>query len=244
MPKNKRGKKGKGKKKRCPPQNLPNRILVLDNVDKGFQEKWTEGRNMLNIPKSYRCIMVGRPNSGKSLFAKNMLIRADPPFERLIVIHPEGKDTQEYDDCSPDAILDYIPSPTSWADEDGEYPSTLCIIDDIDFQNLGKEQSGYLYKLLSYVSSHRNVSVILTTQDYYVVNPQVRRQMNVIVMWRSRDMRNMKSVASKIGITPKQLEKLVETHLTEYHDSLFFDFTNRTPYPLRKNGFERIAMPN
>lgn len=243
MPKNKKGKKGKSKKTKTLP-NLPNRILVLDNVDKGFQEKWTEGRNMLNIPHSYRCIMVGRPNSGKSLFAKNMLIRANPPFERLIVIHPEGEDTKEYDDCSPDAIIDYIPPPTAWEDEDGETPKTLCIIDDIDFQNLGKEQSGYLYKLFSYVSSHKSISIILTTQDYYVVSPQVRRQCNVIVMWRSRDMRNMKSVASKIGITPQQLQNLVETNLTEYHDSLMFDFTNRTPYPLRKNGFERIAMPN
>ena len=38
-----------------------------------------------------------------------------------------------YDDCDPDLIIDYIPSPTSWGDGDEK---TLCIIDDIDFQNI------------------------------------------------------------------------------------------------------------
>ena len=74
-----------------------------------------------------------------------LFVRADPSFERVIVIHPEGEDAKEWDDCNPDAILDYIPSPTSWGDGDEK---TLCVVDDICFQNLNKQERGYFDRLL------------------------------------------------------------------------------------------------
>ena len=39
---------------------LPKRLIVLDCVDKGFQERWEDGRDPLNIPASYRAILSGR----------------------------------------------------------------------------------------------------------------------------------------------------------------------------------------
>lgn len=63
--------------------NLPNKIIPLRNQDKGFHERWSSDRNLLNIPHPFRTVCVGRPNCGKSTVIENMLIRADPMFDEI-----------------------------------------------------------------------------------------------------------------------------------------------------------------
>ena len=81
---------------------LPNKILPIKNKDKGFHEKWKEGRNKLNIPHPFRILALGPPGSGKSTIAKNILLRANPPFEKVFIIHCDPDYTQEYDDIAED----------------------------------------------------------------------------------------------------------------------------------------------
>ena len=57
---------------------LPDEIIPIKNPDKLFHEKWTGSRNKLNIPHPYRCILMGRPNSGKSTVIKNLLFLISP----------------------------------------------------------------------------------------------------------------------------------------------------------------------
>ena len=67
--------------------SLPNKIIPLPNPDKEFHEAWDKGRNLLNIPHPFRAVFLGPPGSGKSTAVKNILMRADPCFENIIIIH-------------------------------------------------------------------------------------------------------------------------------------------------------------
>ena len=90
---------------------LPNRLIAVPNADKGFHEKWTRGRGMLNFPHPFRGAI------------KNIIMHADPPFEEIKVIHCDPEYTQEYDDIEV-AATNVILSPDEW---DGEAKTHLAI---------------------------------------------------------------------------------------------------------------------
>ena len=116
---------------------LPNEIIPLPNPDKEFHESWNKSRNMLNIPHPFRAVMLGPPNVGKTTIVKNLLLRADPPFQEVIVIHCDSGYTQEYDDLGANVeIMDTIPSPEEWQ---GKVKS-LVVLDDLEFKTMNKEQ--------------------------------------------------------------------------------------------------------
>ena len=58
-------------------RRLPNKLIVLKNKDKAFHEKWYEGRNILNIPHPARFLLLGPPNSGKTMIIKNAKNRSE-----------------------------------------------------------------------------------------------------------------------------------------------------------------------
>jgi ribosome biogenesis GTPase A len=65
---------------------LPNKIIPIScSEKKGWREKWYEGRNMLNLPHSFRLLCIGPPDSGKSTLIKNIIIRAKPDSENIII---------------------------------------------------------------------------------------------------------------------------------------------------------------
>ena len=68
-----------------------------------------------------------------------------------------------------------------------EYGSkkNLCILDDVYTKKLDVERQKRLTKLISYTSSHRNVSILITNQDYHEVPPNIRRLMNIYEIGRA-----------------------------------------------------------
>ena len=79
-------------------KRLPKGIIAFKNADKAFHEKWTPGRDPLNIPHPFRGVLLGPPNSGKSTIAKNLLLHQNPPFEELMCIHCDAEYTKEWQD--------------------------------------------------------------------------------------------------------------------------------------------------
>jgi len=114
---------------------LPNEILPIKNVDKQFHEHWGTKRNLLNIPHPFRGVLLGPPNSGKSTVIKNILLRADPPFEHIVIIHCDVDGTQEYDDVK-HVMLSTIPQPEDWPGQ----VKTLVILEDLEFKTLPPNQ--------------------------------------------------------------------------------------------------------
>ena len=214
---------------------LPNKILALPNADKAFHEKWGRGRNMLNIPHPFRCVCLGPPNCGKGTVVKNLLIRAKPQFEEVFVIHCDPGYTKEYDDVEAE-MLDKIPAPEEW---EGAV-KTLVILDDLEFKGMDKEQRRNLDRLFGFVSTHKNISCILCSQDPFNVPPIVRRCSNLWVLWRCPDLDAMATCARKTGMRSKNFNTIFNQLQLDGHNSLWLDMTEKSPYPMRKNGYTLI----
>jgi hypothetical protein len=213
---------------------LPKQIVPIANADKSWHEKWYEGRDLLNIPHPFRAVLMGPPNSGKTTVVKNILMRADPPFTRMVVIYPDGGGfTDEYEDCGELEMLGHIPPPEDW---DGKQ-KTLCVIDDFELKSLSKSQRSNLDRLVGHVSTHRNVSVCVCNQDPYNAPPIVRRCANLMVLWKPKDMVSMQTFASRTG---ENLRSLFNTYAKSRFDSIWIDMTVDSPAPRRLNGYTII----
>ena len=216
---------------------LPNKIIPLPNPDKAFHEKWYEGRNMLNIPHPFRCVCLGPPNVGKTTIVKNLLLRAKPEFEEVVVIHCDGGYTKEYNDLGDSVeMLSEIPAPEDW---EGEV-KTLVVLDDLEFKGMNKDQKRNLDRLFGYVSTHKNISCILCSQDAFNVPPIVRRCSNLWVLWRCPDLDAMSVCARKTGLRADNFNYIFNKLMLDHKDSLWIDMTDKTPYKMRKNGYTII----
>lgn len=227
MPKERRKKKG-----------LPRQLIAIGNKDKEFHESWDDqpDRDPLNFPHPFRMILTGPPNTGKSTCVKNIIIRADPPFEKVVIIHADHEETKEYEDLGEHGVemTSVIPDPSGWDPS----KKTLAVIDDIDLKRIGKNQQQALDRLFGYVSTHKNTSVASCGQDFFAQPQMIRRCANVIVLWKSPDKRNVKMIASRVGMP--ELDAFMRAWCPEFRDSLWIDNTYETPYPLRKNGFQML----
>ncbi len=222
---------------------LPRRIIPIENPDKEFHEQWHNNRSMLNFPHPFRLVALGPPNCGKSTTVKNILLRAHPPFQEIFIIHCDPPDpdddentgTKEYDDIDCE-FLDEIPSQDEWQGD----VKTLVILDDLEFKQMDKDQKRNLNRLFGYASTHKNLSVALCSQDPFEVPPIVRRCSNVWVLWRMSDMDAMALTARRTGLNKVHFKRIFDKLMLGDKDSLWIDMTEKSPFRLRKNGFECI----
>lgn len=219
------------------PKTLPNELLYIPNADKAFHEKWTKNRNPLDFPHPFSLCAIGPVNSGKSTVLKNILIRCLPSFEKLFIIHCNGKDTKEYDDLVSGIFLDDFPDPSFW---DGNKKKTMVIIDDVALKSLNKIQNKNLDRMMGYSSTHSNLSICICAQDAFQIPPIFRRMANIFVLWKPRDLDSLSTVARKSSLPSKEMNAIFSQLMTERRDSLWIDLTKDSPFPLRKNGFEII----
>lgn len=224
------------RKKRKTKHRLPNKLFAIPNADKTFHEKWTKGRNMLNFPAPWRGVFLGPPNVGKTTTIKNIILRANPPFEEIFCIHCDGDYTKEWDDCDV-TMLDEIPSAQDWMGE----VKTLVILDDLEYKCMSRDQRKNLDRLFGFVSTHKNICIGLTSQDPFNVPPIVRRCANLWVLWKSSDLDSMTKVARKTGLKKDNFCAIFNDIMHDDKDGLWLDMTSKTPYPKRKNGFEIIS---
>lgn len=217
---------------------LPNKIIPIKNDDKDFHESWTSKRNMLNIPHPFRAVILGIPNCGKSTTAKNLIIRQDPPFEEIFVVHCDYENTKEYDDIGAE-MMGEIPDPAEWEGQ----KKTLVILDDLEYKQMSKIQKKNLDRLFGYVSTHKNISVILCAQDPFNVPPCVRRMANLWILWKINDADSLNTCARKAGLKKNEMNDIFEM-FEDSRDSLWIDNTSHSPWPMRKNGFIPIMKDN
>ena len=217
-------------------KELPNEIIIIPNEDKHFHETWTPGRNLLNIPHPFRCMLIGPPNSGKTLLIKNILLRAKPIFKKIYVVHCDGDFTKEYEDVDA-TMLDSIPSPEEWEGD----KKTMVVLDDIDYKGMNKVQAKNLNRLFGFASTHKNISVCLTSQNYFDIPTSIRRMANFFILWKTIDSDSFKMIAKKTGMKIEQFQYIFKNIIgDDKHSSLWIDLTSKTPAKLRKNGYQVI----
>lgn len=228
---------------------LPQRRVFVHNGDKTDHQEWYAGRDLCSFPSPFRAIICGRPNSGKTAWVHELISRGEPAYDKVVVVHCDLK-SKDYDDYEPE-MLKEIPPPDDprWGatitGKDGKQrrERTICVLDDIDFGGLSKEQQSHLDRLISYVSTHKHVSVICCAQDAFRIPPSTRRMANVFILFRGLDSSSMKALASRIGYKVDQFMGLFEQHVKDNHQALVFDLTDGTPAPLRLDGFEVLSAP-
>lgn len=217
--------------------NEKSKLEVFDNADKQFHEIWDKGRDIMNIPHPFRCVLCGPPNCGKTSMILNLLIANRPYFEEIIVIHCDPEYTQEYDDVN--AIMtNEIPSPDQWEGK----KKTLVILDDLEYKNLSIDEKRNLDRLFGFVSTHKNISVCLSAQDVFNIPAGVRRCSNLWVLWKINDLDAISRLGRRVNYSAKQLKQLFDDNINDTHDSIMIDNTSKTPYPLRKNGTQIIKL--
>lgn len=212
---------------------LPDRIIVVENGDKKYHEKDYPGRNLANFVKPFRCINAGGVNSGKSLVTINLVLRADPPFDDIYVVHA-SKTSKDYEalDIPEENYLDEIPPP-SFFPKEGDPRQTLIIIDDVEFASEGKNTN--LSLLCRNVSTHRNVSLIINQQDIIKVPRIARRLMSHCNIWRMPDRSHMSIIESKCGLDKGELKAMFDQLCDSPRDFFTFDLATGARFPVRKN---------
>lgn len=216
-----------------------NELLFLPNKDKLFHESWEPDDDMLNFPHPSRFVITGKPGCGKTNFIKNLIIKQDPPWEEIYLLHCDAEYTKEYDDLGDGVIiLNEIPAPTEW---EGRRKS-LVILDDLEYKCMSKDQKRHLDRLFGYVSTHKNISIMITAQDCFNLPPIVRRCANVFVLWKSHDLENMRMISKRCGLTKEDFSYIFKHLITDQRDCLVIDCTEKTQYPLRKNGYQILKI--
>lgn len=213
---------------------LPRKLIVIKNQDKAWHEKWKSNQDPLDLPHPFRIIVSGKPNSGKTMCIKNIIVRQTAVFEKIIVVHNDYENTQEYTDLDDIEMVGTVPETEEF---DGEC-KTLIVLDDLEFGAMSKTEKKNLDRLFGYVSTHLNCSCILTSQTFVRIPSIVRRCANFFILWRCDDKDQMNLLSRRTNVDVKGL---MDKHFDNSYDSLWIDNTDKTPYKIRKNGYELIS---
>jgi hypothetical protein len=220
--------------------SLPSRIIPIPCSDKvKWQESWDKpvGRNLLNIPQSWRGIFIGPPSAGKSTMIKNIILRTKPRFQEVLVYHFDPDNSTEWDDVDAKMLTEF-PDPKGF---DGS-KKKLLIFEDCNLKSMGNEYRAKLNRIFGYTSSHCNLSVAITAQNPYDIDCSIRRMTNLIVLWKSHDIASLKSLASRTGLKGSHIEFIMIYLLKQPHSSLMIDLQRNSPAPYRIDGFTPITL--
>ena len=74
----------------------------------------------------------------------------------MTVIHADPENSKEYEDTDA-KVIGIIPAPEEWESDSKQ----LVVVDDLDVARLSTRDASALDRLFGYVSTHKNISVIL-----------------------------------------------------------------------------------
>ena len=216
-------------------------LVVLKNADKARfkQEKWTPGRSIGCIPHPFRAVFLGGVGRGKPNTIKNIFLchQASPDkFKELYIVSPST--SEEWEDCDPTDTLTDLPGPELFNPK----RKTLLIIDDFELTGINTAQKRKLSTLMRYVSSHANVSIMLSFQSFFDVPAIARKCANVFCVWRPASKLETNTIGNRCGLDKGVLDSLFKEHAEGPYDSIMVDRTVGSPAPIRKNVYEKLEL--
>lgn len=241
-------------------------FVVFSNPDKNNHEKWYKGRSLLNIPSPFRALITGPPNAGKTMSVLNLIGHQNPPFKYVFLMHPtffnydapvEDEKTNsnilvDPKDCEVDEYkyvdwvgLQYIPSTSFFEAPNIKSKKKCLIIDDIDLKQYAtnKRRNQRLNKILTYCSTHCNLSIIICSQDIYKqVVPTVYRTCNFFSIYQFKDNRIKYYISENVGNFGNQFNRLMNM-IPNDHDCVQIDYTTHTPARFRINFTKVVDLP-
>ena len=226
-----------GKKLRL---KAPRVLTPLPNPDKKKHESYKPSDNPIRFPKPFRCCILGKVNSGKSLIAKHILMahqEKKPKFEEVHIVHGCQSST-EYDDVEPTTIRSDIPH----YDEYDPSIHKLLILDDVDFTSLPQDQLKNLSELVRFGSTHCNISILLMHQSFFRIPKIVKDCSNVFVIFRPHDNDELFTIGRRVGLKKEEILDIFRKHLPKWRDSLLINLIPDAPFKFGKNLFTAIRV--
>jgi len=227
------------KKKRIP--SLPNKLIVIKNADKdsgNWKESWDypKKRSPGHIVHPFRLLALGGVGRGKTNCLKQIFLKhqsSSKKFKKLYIITCDVS-SQEWVDCDPDIITDEM------LDLDMFDPreKTCVVIDDFEWIKCTKEQQKQLSTLMRFISSHRNVSVLLSFQSFFDCPQIARKCSNCFMIYKPNSRQEITNIENRCGLQKGELLHLFKTVCKGTYDHVFIDLTIGTPYRLRKNIYD------
>jgi hypothetical protein len=220
--------------------SAPSSIVAMPNADKKNHETWKKGQNLARFPAPFRCCILGKVNSGKSLILTHILLAHQakrPQFKEVIVVHGDIN-TKEYDRIEPTEIRETIPEPHEL--EGGT--KRLVILDDVDFSINSKQKTERLSNLFRWISTHHHVSVILAHQSWFRIPKIAKDCSNVFIIFRPHDNDELATIGRRVGLKKDDIFDLFKTCLPNWRDSLTIDLCPNSPAKFRRNLFEPIQI--
>ncbi len=219
-------------------------LQIIKNPDKKNTESWSEHRakNIANIPCPARILFLGPPGCGKTLVMKNIILHQRPMFERVYLCHPDIEYSREWDDIDPTDCLDEIPELSYFQSEDGNFPKTCLVVDDMEFNKCSSERIKRMSTLLRYVSTHRCMTIFLSFQSFFDLFPLARKMGNVFCIWKPRARSEIPLIEGRVGLQAGVLDHLFSTVARGSKDFITIDLTDGSPAPLRLGLWKKIEL--
>lgn len=219
---------------------MPKKLIVIKNVDKdkgNWVEQWKDKNKIGRFPHPFRLLALGGVGRGKTNTLKNVFLEhqrgKNRKFKRLYVLTCDI-DSKEWVDCEPDGIFDYLPD----IDLFNPKEKTMLIIDDFEWEKQKKEELKKLSTIMRYISSHKNVSVMLSYQSFFDCPSIARKCANVFVIYKPNSKQELTTIANRVGLNGDYLKHLFRTTARGRYDSITIDHTIDSPARIRKNIFE------
>ena len=214
-----------------------------DNPDKHDHETNADkaSADPLDLLHPFRCLLAGKPKSGKTEVALAILARQTKPFERVVIWHCDGE-AGEYTGRGVDAeIVTECPEPTSWTSGRKE----ALVIDDVDLLSKARGKGWErLDRTFGFASTHRGLSIIVTCQNMVQQVPiNVRRMCNVFACWPPTDTDQLPKYARATQqslATIRALMQLVQQQ-GDPHAFMLVDLSGRGPM-FRLNGTREVRL--
>jgi len=211
-------------------------VIVFENTDKaGWTENWNMKECYSDFPHPFRALIIAPVSRGKTSLIKNFIMKQkDPkPFEKIIIYHHTDT-TTEYNDLTnfdPNNVcfIDHIPVVE---DIDPNY-KTLIIIDDVYVKKLNKKDAADIDRLYSYLSSHCNCSIIMTSQQFFNVPLSLRELMNIFCIFKIDNVDRLQRMSKGLGFVKDALRIVFKKYCPDDHDFITIDNTKNTPRKFR-----------
>lgn len=215
---------------------MTKKIIIFHNSDKEFHEKPHE-TNLGCLTHPFTLICPGSMNSGKTNAILNILYqRAESgrSFDKIYLWHFDDEST-EYDVLEHEKI-DSIPDLCNI----NRNIKNLLIIEDLDIKSLSSYDISKIDRCMGYISTHRNLSVIITTQQGFAIPVRLRRLNTHLMMWNKSDPAYLAKVEAQLNCKKGDLKKILTEYCKTNHDFLLFAFKEKPI--IRFNLFEGIEI--
>ena len=223
---------------------LGRKITIIPNADKdkgNWHEHWKpNAKNIGKLPHPIRLVAAGSCGRGKTNVIKNLFLvhqSSKRPFQELYIVCCDTG-SQEYTDCEPNAIFDEIPD----LDTFDKTKKTLLILDDYEIFAMTTSAKKKLATLFRYKSSHCNLSIFCSYQNFFEVPQIARKCANCFLLFKPNSDLEITTFANRVGLKKEDLHYIYKKICNGTYDSLFVDLTINTPCKLRKNVYQKIEL--